>query len=141
MGVYIFCMVICKPLCVCINSIQYRRVAAIAKIPGRSTSYMEAESFEPSSPADAARGTGAGIGAGNGTSNGGDVGETTSTEVEGDGGTLPTGSQHKLRVRHNGCMSYSTSTVASVIIVTEFCERLAYYGLAGSLVLAVLQAG
>ena len=41
----------------------------------------------------------------------------------------------KMRIHHNGCMSYSTSTVAGVIIVTEFCERLAYYGLAGSLVL------
>jgi hypothetical protein len=27
------------------------------------------------------------------------------------------------------------STIASYIIVTEFCERLAYYGFAGSLVL------
>jgi len=39
------------------------------------------------------------------------------------------------RVRSNGYFSYKTSTVASVIIVTEFCERLAYYGLGGSLVL------
>ena len=39
------------------------------------------------------------------------------------------------RVRHNGCISYSTGTIATVIIVTEFCERIAFYGLGGSLVL------
>ena len=39
------------------------------------------------------------------------------------------------RVMHNGWFSYKTSTIAFVIIVTEFCERLAYYGVGGNLVL------
>ena len=37
--------------------------------------------------------------------------------------------------RHNGICSYSSTTTAYIIILVEFCERLAYYGLGGSLVL------
>ncbi len=39
------------------------------------------------------------------------------------------------RLRHNGVCAFSTATTAYIIIAVEFCERLAYYGLGGSLVL------